>query len=398
MSPSGWDRQTVKLPAAFILFLYLLLSCTSGIAQETDAYCTEVSILTCAPGNRFETAFGHSAIRVKDPAAGTDLVWNFGSFNPSESWFTVKMLFGRGNYYLTVKPFEQFVKPYVRQGQSVFEQTLSLTPDETRRLVYLLERTLESGKGAYRYDGQTANCTTKIRDLLAEALQTKRMVCRYPDSRSYRTILTDGLESSRWVQMFLNVTTGLPFDRRPEGPARLFLPAELSGNLPGLLFDGRKLVSTEAFLFPSGTRLQAPSFPGPAGFLLVLLALTVGLSLFLPKESIWSRLCDGILFVLAGSAGMFLLLLILFSEYEATGMNYNLLWLNPLYFLLIFGRMRKRIRWISLVLLSGCLGYTLMALLLQDRFQIPVFLLITILAIRLIYPLRCRVTISQDQS
>ncbi|MCC6693305.1 MAG: DUF4105 domain-containing protein, partial [Chitinophagaceae bacterium] len=44
-----------------------------------DSTRIRISLLTCSPGNELYSTFGHSALRVIDSNAVTDLIYNYGT-------------------------------------------------------------------------------------------------------------------------------------------------------------------------------------------------------------------------------------------------------------------------------------------------------------------------------
>lgn len=65
--------------------LFTLLLSTAATAQpwQIDSLSEQasVSLMTCGPGKALYASFGHSAIRIKDPAQQYDYVFNYGTFN-----------------------------------------------------------------------------------------------------------------------------------------------------------------------------------------------------------------------------------------------------------------------------------------------------------------------------
>lgn len=64
-----------------------------GVASQDEGL--RISLLTCSEGNEdVAAAFGHSAIRVVDPANKRDIVFNYGTYNFYEPGFLLKFLRG----------------------------------------------------------------------------------------------------------------------------------------------------------------------------------------------------------------------------------------------------------------------------------------------------------------
>ena len=64
--------KTRILLTTYLLLLHQLLS-AQQLSEES-----EISLLTYTPSHNLYAAFGHSAIRVRDPAINYDMVYNYG--------------------------------------------------------------------------------------------------------------------------------------------------------------------------------------------------------------------------------------------------------------------------------------------------------------------------------
>ena len=60
------NKKTYKMKKIIFLFIISSLISIKGIGLTLSPE-TEVSILTCAPGNELYSLFGHTAIRINDP-------------------------------------------------------------------------------------------------------------------------------------------------------------------------------------------------------------------------------------------------------------------------------------------------------------------------------------------
>src|SRR5689334_4761343 len=69
-------RMKVTIAALFLIcFLHRLQ------AQQDPSCQLQISLLTCSPGEELYSTFGHSALRVKDSATKTDIIYNYGTFD-----------------------------------------------------------------------------------------------------------------------------------------------------------------------------------------------------------------------------------------------------------------------------------------------------------------------------
>ena len=71
----------------------------------------QISLLTCAPGEELYARFGHTALRVVDPANQVDIVFNYGIFDFDTEQFYWKFVKGETWYELGASsmPAKEFV-------------------------------------------------------------------------------------------------------------------------------------------------------------------------------------------------------------------------------------------------------------------------------------------------
>src|SRR4051812_1049942 len=113
----------------FILFMRKLIVLTPLLnifflpsSAQVNAAHTRISIITCGPGDELYSLFGHTAIRVIDSTAHTDIVYNWGGFTFDQPNFYLKFLRGKLLYYSSADLFPDFMAEYVYEHRSVYEQ------------------------------------------------------------------------------------------------------------------------------------------------------------------------------------------------------------------------------------------------------------------------------------
>ncbi len=106
------------IKAALILLALIIRIQGQGLAYTDSAM---VSLLTCSPGSELYSKFGHSAIRVYDPYAGVDIVYNYGLFDFNTPNFYLKFIRGKLPYQLGVQRFYSFMWDYQSEGRKVEE-------------------------------------------------------------------------------------------------------------------------------------------------------------------------------------------------------------------------------------------------------------------------------------
>jgi hypothetical protein len=141
------------------------------------------------PGGIVWERFGHNMIRVTDTLAGTDIAYNFGIFDFHQKNFFWNFLQGRPQYALQGWDPARTIAFYLKEGRSVEEQVLALSPGQARALAYNLARNAEPDEMFYRYDYYRDNCSTRVRDavnlVLAGAIDAE--LSKTPTAATYRS-------------------------------------------------------------------------------------------------------------------------------------------------------------------------------------------------------------------
>ena len=186
-----------------ILLLGILLPALALPMRGQDSIC--VTLLTCSPGKEVYALYGHTAIRcqVFDSSLGTktsDIVFNYGVFDDSKPYFVWNFILGRTDYVVMPMPWEYFPNSYQKRGSSVTEQELNLTQAEAHQLMALLVENCQPENCKYRYNFLYNNCTTKVRDLVEQAINGR---IQYPDMQApqtFRQILHKYTAQHPWSQ------------------------------------------------------------------------------------------------------------------------------------------------------------------------------------------------------
>ena len=152
------------------------------------------SVLTAWPGEDVYARWGHTAIRLCDPAQGLDVTFNYGTFDFDQPWFILRFLRGQLDYTLSTAPTRLVFADYLTRGDGFVEQVLDLNADELNRLAHRLLHELQPENRTYRYRFIDNNCTTKARDAVFDALDDSRW--QTPRTR----IAPPTADVSRWPQ------------------------------------------------------------------------------------------------------------------------------------------------------------------------------------------------------
>ncbi|MCF2446577.1 DUF4105 domain-containing protein [Dyadobacter sp. CY345] len=312
-----------------VVFLLLLqLPVFGQVSLSTDA---EISIITCGPDqDELYSAFGHSAIRVKDPASGMDLAYNYGVFK-FDSKFYLNFTLGALYYKLGVDQFDSFRAFYISQNRYVHEQILNLSPGQKKMVFDYLQENARPENATYRYDYFYNNCATKVRDVFVELFDSQ---IKFDDTYAtsgytIRMLTGDRLQKQRWGKLAINILLGSPLDKKLTLFEYMYLPDYLESGFDHAMLNGTKIVEDKVIIYNSQKTASTKNLFQPwlvFGIFLVLTAVISQYDLNRNKRSGW---LDYLLFPTVGGVGILLLFLWFATDHHAAANNLNLLWAIP---------------------------------------------------------------------
>lgn len=310
----------------FIGIIFLLYLCVASAQSSiTLSSKTEISILTCYPGNVSWQAYGHSAIRVKDETQNLDIVFNYGTFDFSDPNFLVKFVRGKLPYMLSVDPFQVFLEEYQDENRSVLEQTLQLSAVEKQKQFDFLVWNAKKENREYYYDFVYNNCCTKIRDLFSSQLANQKIFKDEP-KLTIRQILDGYNNYNEWQDLGIDLLLGSRLDKIPTTAEKMFLPIDLQN-----AFDRTpNLVEKENTLFEA---VITPAYivrPKP-GFVFWLLFIVLLIYAIRKKNGTpYGKTGPFLVLFITGLLGAILCFMWFGTDHLCTKMNYNIVWAMPL--------------------------------------------------------------------
>lgn len=322
---------------------------TDPAPAPTPGAAPAVRLATVDPGAIYWQRFGHNALLIGD---GDDAIaYNFGYFDFEQPDFMPRFLSGRMLYQAVAFPAGADLAGYAAEQRSVHLQLLDLKPEQARRLAADLAHAVQPEQRDYLYEYFRANCSTRLRDALDDAMGGALRSQTAGRSRGYTyrmhaMRLADGLP---WMALGIDLGLGPDADRRLSFWDEMFIPEQLRRNLREVrTADGGPLVLEDGTWFDSG-HAPPPELPRNrrTGFALTGLALAAAL-LWLggqARRRPWARrtlvLAAGTTHLLLGLAGAVLLLLWLATDHVAAHGNENLFLLSPLSLLLVPAWLRR---------------------------------------------------------
>ena len=368
----------------FFLFPFSFFNLQAQQRPLSDS--ATASVITCGPGNDFYLAFGHSAIRICDPTQGIDYVYNYGTFDFDTPHFYLKFANGQLDYCLSRTPFEQFLWTYDYEQRAVWEQQLTLDPQEVSNLYLMLEWNYQPENRYYHYDFFRDNCATRVRDMVESAAGHTKIMYAPGDGQSYRRMvhLSAGPCQQWWtlgVDMLLGARCDLPRNEREA----MFHPIRMMQTFGDSQFGysdcGQEMVNQTTQHLADHREPLRRSFPPVVLFALLFVAVAL-----LSWRNLWPRWADTVLFIIAGLVGLFLCYMWFGTSHWCTRWNLNILWASPL-LILIAIRHKKSPSW-ALWLQAGCFAVAMVWVIVfgLSKAIIPIILTLALRVAVFLYP------------
>ncbi|GLQ50364.1 DUF4105 domain-containing protein [Dyella flava] len=344
----------MTLASRLLLTLALILcgACVPAWADISNASGAEleVSLITYGPGDIYWERFGHDAIELRDTVSGEEVNFNYGVFNFDEKNFFLNFARGRMHYLIDAEVTTDEEGFYKQAGRSITKQRLALTPDQAAALRDFLLWNLRPENAVYNYDYYIDNCTTRVRDALDRALGgiIKARLTTLPGGMTYRQQTVRLMSAQPWLMLILDLGLGPYADHPLSAWQESFLPEELQMTLRDVtVSDGhggmQPLVQNEDLLAPNHLSVPPATPPDlriPLGLAGLLLAVLIVLAW--RRAPIVYALLGNLYLLLAGTAGLLMLLLWTLTAHHSAWANANLLLFNPLAYALLRPLWRAR--------------------------------------------------------
>jgi hypothetical protein len=319
------------------IFWLLCFCAFSSKAQLSEqAY---ISVLTCGPyQEELYSAFGHSAFRVYDPVNNINVACNYGAFDFSQPNFYLNFALGNNRYKLAIEDYQRFQTRYIFENRFIHEQVLNLTAEQKQKVFAYLQRNSLPENASYLYDYFYDNCSTKIRDVLMEALGKEVVFDEsYIKTDSSIRELTDIYikKQQPWGDLGIDICLGLPMDKTAAPLEYMFLPDFVESGFDHASIDQNgtmvPLVRQKNIIYEARDEAAPKQLPHPLYLSIFLVLLAIGLTALDLRRKKTSRWFDVLLFGTAGLIGILLAFLWFFTNHKAAAMNFNLLWAFPLH-------------------------------------------------------------------
>ena len=316
----------------YLLLLLILAIYTPLKAQVQLSAYAEVSIVIAGPGEELYEAFGHSAIRIKDPVLNLDLIYNYGMFDFNQPNFLLNFAKGNMIYSLARYDFKYFIASYRRDKRWLKQQVLNLTQQEKQAYFIYLENNATPENRNYLYDPYFDNCATKLRDITKSVLGSKLDFneTNLEKKQTLRDLTNHEIPWNAWGTFGLNLIAGTKLDQKATFEEYMFLPDYLYSSFKnGTVFiknQPEKLVKREDILVRVKEKQPKTALFNPFLIFSILALLGIYITYKDFKKNRRTKWLDFILFFTTGFIGCVLVFLWFFSTHSTAPNNYNLLW------------------------------------------------------------------------
>ena len=297
-----------------------------------------VSLVTIYPGADLYEIYGHTELRVLDDTG--DTFYNYGLFDFNAPGFVYRFVKGETDYFCGGIPGFAALRGY--EGRRVVEQVLNLTPQQAESVRDALRTNAEPENAMYRYKFVSDNCATRPRDIVEQAFHgtLKYHPGRDIQGLSYRDMMHRYNANYAWERFGIDLALGSELDTIVSYRQQMFIPmvlmdafahatvADSAGHVQPLVKETITMIdgAEEGTIEP-----PTPWYLTPMFFALLLLAATIAMCVRDVKRRSVSRWYDTVLYAIAILWGLVMMFLIFVCTHDATTVNFNALWLHPLY-------------------------------------------------------------------
>ena len=343
-------QKMLKIFSTYKLLVLLLILPFTVIGKNIDlsknANKTQISILTCDPGNEIYSLFGHSALRILNAEDQIDLVVNWGLFQFSENQFDFGYDFAKGrlNYYMGIQPMSNFISEYSRKKRGVREQVLNLNKEEKLKLLTLVIENYQPENRNYQYEFFYDNCSSRIRDLLVKVYGKNLLFdhSELANKYTFREIIRTYLKYTPWLELGIDLVLGKKIDVLVSNNNLMFLPDKVESILAKSLvqsgLEKKNIVLSKSTIIESN--ILKKDEENIVLYSWAVFFITLVLLYFKDEKLIfsWSIINLTLLVLLS----IILIFMWVGTNHQATKLNFNLLWSSPLHFILIYSILKKR--------------------------------------------------------
>jgi hypothetical protein len=294
--------------------------------------CT-VSLLTITPGDPIYSWFGHAAILVTTPE-GRRVTYDYGTFSFNDEDFFVNFAFGRLWFVCWSANADYQIADLRYEGRGARQIVLPLSAEQKKAVIGFLNANVRQENRTYLYHHYKDNCATRLRDIINTATGGAfKLWAEGQSGISFRKQASRALSRNPFVLWGLDFLQSGQIDRKATLWDEMFLPEVLEDAVSR--YFG---LSSEPVVEPASEKdAYLPEKPQSG----ILFSIGMGAVLFalglLPLLFGRTRIHDiysAVVEIVFGILGSLLLFMMFFTNHDVTWFNENLIFVNPLLFVM----------------------------------------------------------------
>jgi hypothetical protein len=372
-----------------LLIIFIIFPIYKQVIFSQSRADTIVYLITCGPGTETYSIYGHSALRVVIPEKQSDIVYNWGVFDFNTPNFTWKFAKGRLDYLLDDEPLQQFIQSYFYEKRYVYSQKINLEPYEIATLCMLIAENLKPDNIKYRYDFFYDDCSTRIRDLLENAIGKKLLYPPVETERipTFRQMVGKYQSSFPWLNFGIDLIMGSPGDRKALFRDRMFLPLDMQKGLSEAVINrsGKMipLLQNPDIILESDPPAIRPLFLTTPVFICTLILVIIILVSAMTKKRKIDKLIDLSIFAVFSVLSLLMIFFNFFTDHQQMRWNLNIIWLNPFILLCLISLiLNKTGKLLFRIVFYITATFLVLHLFLPQQFNIAFLLLAFMLLVR----------------
>jgi len=305
-----------------------------------------ISLITIGSGKPLYSWFGHAALLVEAPG-NPSYVFDYGTFSFDADNFYKNFIMGRLWFCCSISYATAEFEYLENTGRSATCLKLNLSAQQKKAIISFLNVNSERENRTYLYHHYNDNCATRLRDIINYATHGDfEAWAKAQEGLSFRKRASGALSRNKAVQWFLEFLQSGQIDKKATLWDEMFLPSTLE---KAVLEYGLEtgLVSADGYeviLENSSNNAKNHSDEPSSNFFfsLILGVCLAGISFVLLYFGKRKAYCaySFVVDLILGIMGSVLMFMMFFTNHNVTWYNENLLFVNPLLFVMAIKSLR----------------------------------------------------------
>jgi Domain of unknown function (DUF4105) len=188
-----------------------------------------IELVTMGVGSLIWERHGHIALCVREADSHDDRCYNYGIGDFRHPLGMAWGFFrGTQSFWVGKASVSDMLSIYLHADRTIWVQPLPLTAEQKKQVIAKLEHDILEPNKFYAYDHFWDNCTTRVRNVIDEAIGGKLAAMNEPtDGRTFRDLAREGFYGMRVPLLVTDLAMGRVTDRVPTYHERMFLPQYL---------------------------------------------------------------------------------------------------------------------------------------------------------------------------